>query len=134
MCEFKIKFSIEGDCPMASVSATFTVTVQPSAGNPLTLHPMGGNLPDETQGIAVSGDPVTTIQGGTPPYSIAVDQGTLPPGMQLTTGVPRPDGSVDVFIEGTPAQSGAFSFQLTVTDSGPATGSKASASKTVSVK
>jgi hypothetical protein len=56
------------------------------------------------------------ISGGKPPYKLEVTQGTFPPGMQLTTE-PNADGSVNVFIEGTPTQAGAFSFGLTVSDS-----------------
>jgi Putative Ig domain len=62
-------------------------------------------------------------------YTIAVSAGSLPPGMQLQQQA-NADGTVTVFIVGTPTQSGAFSFQLTATD--PA-GNSVTASFTVTV-
>lgn len=99
------------------IKATFTVVVKPSTTSDLKVDPNGGNLPDETQGTAVAGDPVCMISGGTPPYSLQVTEGQVPPGCAITTEPPAADGSVQVLIEGTPSQSGAFSFGLTVTDS-----------------
>lgn len=61
---------------------------------------------------AASGFPYSTslqAQGGTPPYSWALTQGSLPPGLQL---------SADGTISGTPTDLGAFTFAATVTDSG----------------
>lgn len=100
-----------------NITATFTVVVKPTTSD-LKVDPNGGNLPDETQGTAIAGDPVCKISGGTPPYSLQVTQGQVPPGCAITTEPPADDGSVQVLIEGTPAQSGAFSFGLTVSDSG----------------
>jgi hypothetical protein len=115
----RVLIIIEGEnfmCP--SVTASFTVTVKPTAPppSPLTIEPNGGNLAEETQGTADNGDKVCVISGGTPPYQLSVNQGSLPPGMQLSSEQ-NADGSLAVFIEGTPTQSGAFSFGLTVTDS-----------------
>ena len=48
-----------------------------------------------------------TAAGGVEPYSFAITEGTLPDGMILNGAT----------LEGTPAQSGTFTFTLTVTDS-----------------
>jgi hypothetical protein len=98
-----------------NVTGNFTVTVAPAGGGGLAMNPQGGNLPAETQGTQ-SSDKVCDVTGGTKPYSFAVSGGSIPPGMQLTA-VDNADGSSSVMIVGTPTQSGAFSFALTVTDS-----------------
>lgn len=112
---------------MASQTATFTVTVK-AAAQPLTLNPNGGTLPDETVGVAVAGDLVTTVSGGQPPYTFAISAGSLPPGMSLAA-TSNPDGSETITIEGTPTQAGSGSFDLTVTDAAGAT--KTASSKIV---
>ena len=99
---------------VANITGNFTVVVNPSGGQPLAMNPQGGNLPNETQG-SQSSDPVCSVSGGTAPYSFQVSAGALPPGMNLVSTT-NPDGSVAISIEGTPTQSGAFSFSLTVTD------------------
>lgn len=110
---------------MASVTATFTLTVNPgSTGPALALTPNGGALPSETVGTAVTGDVVGIVTGGTAPYSFAVTNGALPGGMSLGSTT-NADGSETIDIEGTPTDAGDFSFDLTVTD---ATGSSASLS------
>jgi large repetitive protein len=103
---------------MSSITGNFTVTVAPTTPppNPLTMTPQGGNLPGETQGTADQGDTVAQISGGTGPYTYQITGGSLPPGMSLQE-TQNADGSSTVTIEGTPTQSGAFSFALTVTDS-----------------
>lgn len=117
---------------MNTVTGNFTVTVAPTTPppNPLVMTPQGGNLPGETQGTADQGDVVCIVSGGTSPYTFAVQGGSLPPGMSLAE-TPNADGSSTVTIEGTPTQSGAFSFALTVTDAAGATAS-VSVKKTVS--
>jgi hypothetical protein len=109
-------------------SASFTVTVAPGA-QPVTITPNGGNLPGETQGVAAD-DQFCVVSGGKGPYTLSVSAGALPPGMALEQS-PNSDGSVNVFIVGTPTQSGAFSFVLTATDS---TGAVASVSRTAVAK
>lgn len=102
---------------MASVTATFTVTVNPgSTGPALTLTPNGGALPQETVGTADAGDVVATVSGGTGPYTFAVTNGALPDGMSLGA-TQNADGSETIDIAGTPTVAGDFSFDLTVTDS-----------------
>lgn len=104
-------------------SATFILIVKPAAQAapppppPLTLDPTGGNLPDEQQGVAVTGDGefLCKVSGGKPPYQFAISQGTFPKGMDLGA-VDNGDGSINVTIAGTPEISGAYSFQLDVID------------------
>lgn len=100
--------------------ATFTVEVKPAQAQPLTLTPNGGALPAETVGTAAS-DEVCSVSGGTAPYGFAVTGGAVPDGMQLMEGDPAADGSVPITLDGTPTKAGSFSFDLTVTDSSPAT-------------
>lgn len=108
---------------VATITGNFTVTVQPSTPppSPLAMDPQGGNLPAETVGVSVN-DPVCKVSGGQAPYNFSVDAGTLPPGLQLVSEV-LADGSEQISVQGTPTQSGAFSFTLTVTDAAGATAS-----------
>jgi large repetitive protein len=129
------KICIEGELDaMTQVNGSFTVTVAPGTPPPpvLTMTPPGGNLPGETQGTADGppGDVVCTVSGGQGPYQFAVTAGSLPPGMQLFSTT-NADGSETITIAGTPTQSGAFSFTLTVTD---AAANTASLKATVSPK
>jgi large repetitive protein len=119
----RFKICIEGEIEgMATINASYTVTVAPAVPppNPLTITPNGGNLPSEQVGVADSGDVVGVVTGGTPPYTFEVTGGQLPPGMSLSSSE-NPDGSEIVTIDGTPTQSGAFNFSLSVTDSAGAT-------------
>lgn len=118
----KISISEGEDDQMTTQNANFTVTVKPAAAA-LTITPNGGNLNSETVGVADPGDKVCNISGGTPPYQFSVSQGSLPPGMGLTAEQNADGVSTDIFIEGTPTQSGAFSFQLSVSDAAGATAS-----------
>ncbi len=56
-----------------------------------------------------------TATGGTAPYTFAVTSGTLPPGLTLAT-----NGT----LSGKPTSAGSFSFTVTATDHGGATGSQ----------
>jgi hypothetical protein len=105
------------------ITGNFTVTVQPSTPppSPLVMDPQGGNLPAETVGVSVN-DPVCKVSGGQAPYNFSVDAGTLPPGLQLVSEV-LADGSEQISVQGSPTQSGAFSFTLTVTDAAGVTAS-----------
>jgi hypothetical protein len=106
---------------MTEITANFTLTVAPAAA-PLSITPQGGMLPSEIQGVEDKGEQIAVVSGGTPPYNISVTAGTVPPGMQVSTQQ-NPDGSVAVFLEGTPTQPGAFSFTVTVADSAGASAS-----------
>lgn len=124
MNRFKICF--EGECDnMSEVSGSFSVVVNPAQTSDLAINPPGGNLPDETVGTEVD-DKVCDVTGGTPPYTFAVTGGQIPPGTAFSSAT-NDDGSESVFISGTPSSPGAFSFNLTVTDS-------AGASKTLSTR
>jgi hypothetical protein len=111
--DVKFKICIEGELDNMQQVATFTVTVS-AAQQGLTLTPDGGALPAETVGVAVN-DPVTTISGGTPPYTFAITAGAPPDGTQLFS-TDNPDGSETLTIEGTPTTAGDDSFDVTVTD------------------
>lgn len=64
------------------------------------------NLPDAAAGAPYRAD--LSITGGTPPYSLALVDGALPPGLRVTeSGV----------LEGLPAISGVYTFTLGVSDS-----------------
>lgn len=116
---------------MSTVSGNFTVTVAPATNpNPLTLTPLGGNLPPEQVGVADPGDIVGTVSGGTAPYTFSVSAGSLPPGMNLVS-TDNGDGTETITIEGTPTLSGAFSFTLTVTDAAGATATVSVSKKTI---
>ncbi len=71
---------------------------------PLTINT--DNPAKAIQNKAYSGHTFTAI-GGVEPYNFAVTQGSLPEGMSL-------NGTV---LEGTPSESGFFTFTVTVTDS-----------------
>jgi len=88
--------------------ATFTIHVNPSGPPPLVFTPDGGPLPDETVGTAVS-QLVTSVSGGTPPYSFQVTSGALPPGLSLDS---------NLMLTGIPTTAGDYSFEVTATDSG----------------
>ncbi|MBL8190554.1 MAG: putative Ig domain-containing protein, partial [Acidobacteria bacterium] len=110
--------------PEVAGSSTFTVTATDKNGctgnvtltwqtvcpniviSPTTLH-------DGIAGQSYSPVEQLTSTGGTAPYSYAVTAGLLPSGMQLTS-----DGK----LQGTPLQTGGFSFTVTVTDKFGCTG------------
>ena len=48
------------------------------------------------------------VFGGTPPYTLSIASGTLPPGISIMAG----------YLLGTPTQLGTFNFTLQATDSG----------------
>jgi hypothetical protein len=125
---YKYKIIIEGEAEdMSQVTAgPFTLNVQPAAvaPNPIGFSTSSGPLPQETEGKAVAGDLVTTISGGTPPYTVSAPTG-VPAGMSLSA-TPSADGkSSAITIDGTPAVGdstggdgkGNYSIGFTVTDS-----------------
>jgi len=81
-------------------SVTLNVTPTPVSvlGNPLSPAPV--NVMYHSQ---------IPISGGTPPYTLAISSGSLPPGLTF-------DGTAG-YIDGTPTQIGTFNFTVTGTDS-----------------
>lgn len=106
---------------VANITGNFTIVVNPAGGQPLAMNPQGGNLPAATVGVDVGTLPVCTVSGGTAPYSMAISAGSVPPGLNIGS-VTNPDSSETISLQGVPAQSGAFSFSLTVTDAAGASG------------
>ena len=81
----------------------FTITINPSA-SPITVAP--ASLPTLKAGTAFSQS--LSSSGGLAPYTYALQSGTLPPGISLSSaGV----------LSGTPTQRGAYSFSVRSTDS-----------------
>ncbi len=78
----------------------------------ITLTPTA--LPNGMLGTPYS--QTITASGGTGPYTFAVTSGTLPPGLTLAT-----NGT----LSGKPTSAGSFTFTVTATDHGGATGSQA---------
>jgi len=71
-------------------------------------------LPPGTVGIAYS-QPMTGM-AGTPPYQWNVTQGSLPPGITLTSAA-----ASAALLAGTPSAAGTYTFSVQVTDSANAT-------------
>jgi hypothetical protein len=90
------------DSSGATASGAFSIVV---AQPPLSI--ISGSLPAGRVGESYS----TSIgaAGGNPPYSFSLLSGSLPPGISLA-----PDGR----LQGTPSQTGTFSFAVQVRDSG----------------
>ncbi|GEM_PF-1280016 len=97
-------------------SYTFTITATDGNGcngsqtytvafscNPVTLSP--ASLPNGTAGIGYS--QTMTGSGGTAPYTFTTSNGTVPPGLSLSSG-----GN----FTGTPTTDGVYSFDMTVED------------------
>ena len=92
----------------AGTSAPATVTI--TVGDPtITLT---GPAPTGTRGTAYSSQ--VSAGGGTAPYSFAVTNGALPPGLTLGAGT-----ATSRAITGTPTASGSFTFTITTQDSTP---------------
>jgi hypothetical protein len=94
--------------PQQSTTATLALSIGAGVQKPATLVLGSATLPGATAAQSYSGP--LTATGGTAPYLWAVSSGQLPSGLSIaaSTGV----------ISGTPTTSGAFSFTVTVTDSG----------------
>jgi large repetitive protein len=90
-----------------SKAQNYTLTI---AGPNITLAP--ASLPNAMVGTSYG--QTLTASGGTGPYTFAVTQGVLPPGMALTS-----TGS----LSGAPTTAGDFSFTVVATDTQSFTGS-----------
>ena len=84
----------------------FVTLLTPVLVSPATLAPTALNAPYNR---------VITATGSTAPYSYAVTNGALPPGLTLTPGG---------VLSGTPTTAGSYTFTVTATDSTGNTGSR----------
>jgi hypothetical protein len=120
--------------PATVQTASFTATVTDSSGKTasgqftlmvidaampsiITSSPLPDGVVDQPYDYAVS------VLGGTPPYTWSIAQGTIPDGLTFNSA----NGS----FFGTPTTTGAFTFQLTVTDSSASNGASSSVSARV---
>lgn len=102
---FTVRATDKNGC-MGTVAITWQIACPNVVISPTTLH-------DGIAGQSYSPIEQLASTGGTAPYSYSVTAGLLPSGMQLTT-----DGK----LQGTPLQTGGFSFTVTVTDKFGCTG------------
>ncbi|MEP7337579.1 MAG: FG-GAP-like repeat-containing protein [Acidobacteriota bacterium] len=102
---FTVKATDKNGC-MGTVTITWRVFCPTITITPATVH-------DGTAGLNYLPVEQLTASGGTPVYTFLVTSGLLPTGMTLTN-----DGK----LQGTPMQSGSFTFVVTVTDKFGCTG------------
>ncbi len=100
------------------VTREFTLEVKENSG-PAPLEIVTSSLPGGNINESYSAS--LSAQGGTPPYTWSVKSGSLPPGVNLSSG-----GS----LTGTPTQAGDFDFTVEVADGAAGTDTK---SLTISV-
>ena len=100
------------DANSATATQAFTVTIA-SGGSKLTITTT--SLPGGTVGAGYS--QTLTAAGGTPPYSWAVTDGSLPPGLSLSAS-----GGA---LTGTPSSAGTFNVTIQVKDANSATATQA---------
>ncbi|MEJ5030774.1 IPTL-CTERM sorting domain-containing protein [Comamonas sp. MYb69] len=104
------------DCALTNVTAAAIVS---AAFTTLPVITNTGNLPDATEGQTYSQS--LEVTGGTAPYTWAVVDGSLPPGMTLDTATGVISGTVPKQAVQKAASiakaTGAFSFSVQVTDS-----------------
>jgi hypothetical protein len=104
---FTVNATDSGGCMGARA---YTLTINPCPA--LTVNPM--TLANGFTGAVYA--QTLTATGGTPAYTFAVSAGTLPGGLNLTSG-----GT----LTGTPTSVGIFNFTVTATDSTGCTGQRA---------
>ncbi len=90
-------------------SLLYGINVLPT--NPLSV--VSASLPLGTAGVAYTAQ--LDAAGGNAPYTWTISQGVLPPGLSLLTA------GAATYIDGTPVTSGAWSFDVQVTDAGART-------------
>ena len=95
------------DSAAATASLQFTIVVASSGPSFTTTSLPGGKV-----GTAYS--QTLAVSGGTPPYTFAKTDGSLPPGITLAGGT----------LSGTPSDTGSYSFTIEVTDNASATASQ----------
>ncbi len=91
----------------AATLDTNRVNVCAAVCNPIVLTPL--SLPIATVNLAYSQS--ITASGGTAPYAFSLSNGTLPPGMNLSSS-----GAASASISGTPTAQGSYTFTITATD------------------
>ena len=120
---FNNSFTVTASGPNGIVSKLFTLVINPTATAALAIT-------TTTLNDVVTGNGVTTGlagTGGAPPYTWALDSGTLPPGISfvtsggdyasnLGTGLP--------FLIGRAMQPGGYTFTLRLTDHDGATATR----------
>ena len=89
---------------------TYRITVEPPP--PLRVESSGGCQPGT---VGVGYTQFFFVDGGTPPWIWALDSGSFPPGLHLTS----PNGPIDQndALTGTPTAAGSSTFTMRVTDS-----------------
>lgn len=100
-----------GDSAEHVILVTYAIMIHPRPS--FTLQPPSGSLPAGRTGESYSQS--VTPTGGAAPYSFQVNNGSLPPGLNLdpATGL----------ISGTPSATGNFSFTVAAMDADDATSS-----------
>lgn len=109
-CSFTVQ-AADSDSPPVTGTRTLGITIQPGAAQ-LTIT-TSSPLPGATVGVYYSTS--LAASGGTAPYSWTLQSGSLPNGLQLSSG-----GA----ITGTPTTQGTYTFTVRVTDSVSATADK----------
>ncbi len=89
------------DSSSNTTSGTFTITIAPQPSPQLTSSPAPAGVVNTPYTFALS------ASGGAGGNTFSVVNATLPPGLQLSSGV----------ISGTPTTAGSFTFTIQVTDS-----------------
>jgi hypothetical protein len=88
-----------------SGSREYTLTVNPAACPTISVLPTNPTLPTATVGVNYSG--VSFLGSGSiGPYGLTLTGGSLPPGMNFSSGA----------VVGTPTASGTFNFTVTATE------------------
>lgn len=99
---FQLQVS-DSSAPPVSVTQAITLNVTPT---PLSV--LGS--PQSPAPVNVLYHSQIPISGGTPPYTLGISSGSLPPGLNLDP--------ITGYIDGTPTQVGAYNFTAIGTDAG----------------
>jgi hypothetical protein len=101
---FTVRVADSGTQLMQTAERQFAIIV---FSNPNGLQIVNPTLPNGQVGAAYTAN--ILVAGGTPPYMLSVSQGSLPPGLALS--------STDHTISGSPTTSGVYTFTLEAKDS-----------------
>lgn len=106
--------------PQSITVSGFSVTVNPIPVPPLVANPNSGSaLPQEQVGQTTQTPDLTTVSGGTAPYTATAINGSIPAGMSIGQRTNQVTGAVSFFLIGTPTAAGSNTFDLKVVDSTP---------------